>query len=104
MFQPCLRAVEIRPQGGCEVLTPSQLRKPPDAVIFTFSVRMPCSAWLLVKGTAKLNTKRSTAALWSRSRCRRLWSRRLGERPRAPGWRTNDGCAAWKERPRRTLA
>ena len=44
MFQPCLRAVERTERRVAKVSAPPQVRKPPDIFIFTFIMRISCSA------------------------------------------------------------
>ena len=44
VFQPCLRAVDRTERRVTKVSAPSQLRKPPDIFIFTFIMRISCSA------------------------------------------------------------
>ncbi len=44
MSSPCLRAVESTERRMAKVSAPAQVRKPPEIFIFTFIMRMSCSA------------------------------------------------------------
>ena len=44
MFQPCFRAVEITVRRVAKVAAPAWLRKLPDIFIFTYIMRISCSA------------------------------------------------------------
>ena len=51
IFQPCFRAVEIKPRIRTNIFAPSSVLKPPDIFCLHFIIRTSRSAWLLVNGT-----------------------------------------------------
>jgi hypothetical protein len=99
MLIPCFRVVEMTERMEAKISAPPKVRKPPEIFILTFIMRMSCSAWLLVNGTAKSSVKRSTSALQWRKRSSRLCPVRRGGLPRAPGERTSGAWPSCKANP-----
>jgi hypothetical protein len=61
-FQPCFRAVSAVPRRMTKMRAPSLVRKQPEIFILTLAIRPPCSATLLVNGTAGSCRNRRTAS------------------------------------------
>ncbi len=78
--RPCFLTVEMYPRMRQKSAAACALRNVPE--IFTFTMRMSRSAWLLRKGTRKSCRKRSAASLRSCSRSTRLRALLCFSRPR----------------------
>ena len=63
---PYLCMVSRQERTMQKACAPSKVRQPPEIFCFTFGMRMARSARLLVNGTRKSVTKRSTASACSR--------------------------------------